>query len=95
MKSVEVNELLDIRELKERIAELLRLIKEGETIEVTSRNEVIAHFVPTSETQSVKAKAKDNQAFWAHIDQLATQIGAHWQDNMNAVDAIHDVRREL
>jgi len=95
MKSVEVNELLDIWELKERIAELLRLIKEGETIEVTSRNEVIAHFVPASETLSVKEQAKNNQAFWADIDRLATQIGARWQDDMSAVDAVCDVRREL
>ncbi len=91
MKSVEVNELLDIRELKERIAELLRLIKEGETIEVTSSNEVIARFVPASKTRV----PQDNQAFWADIDRLAAQIGEQWQDNMSAVDAVRDVRREL
>ncbi len=95
MRSVEVNELLEIRELKERIAELLRLVKEGETIEVTSRNEVIARFVPASKSEPTKAPEKDSQTFWADIDRLATQIGEHWKDDMNAVDAVRDVRREL
>lgn len=95
MKSVEVSELLEIRELKERISELLRLVEEGETIEVTSSNKVIAHLVPASQSESSESKANETQKFWANIDRLAEQIGTHWKDDMSAVDAVHDVRREL
>ena len=95
MKSVEVSELLEIRELKERISELLRLVEEGETIEVTSSNKVIARLVPPNQSEPTLPQANDTQTFWANIDQLAVQIGAHWKDNMSAVDAVRDVRREL
>ncbi len=95
MKSVEVSDLLDIRDLKERISGLLRLVEEGETIEVTSSNKVIARLVPPNQSEPTLSRAKDTQTFWASIDQLAVQIGAHWKDNMSAVDAVRDVRREL
>jgi prevent-host-death family protein len=96
MRSVEVNELLAIQELKERISELLRLVEEeGETIEVTSHNKVIARLVPASKIEPTRAQERANRSFWADIDRLAVEIGAHWKDDMSAVDAVRDVRREL
>ena len=44
---------LEAQELKEHIDELLRLIKEeGETIEVTDHDEVIAHVIPVQRSLS-------------------------------------------
>lgn len=43
----------------------------------------------------IPIQTKDTQTIWANLDQLAVQIEAHWQDDMSAVDAVRDVRREL
>jgi antitoxin (DNA-binding transcriptional repressor) of toxin-antitoxin stability system len=88
MKSLEVDELT------ERINEILRMVEEeGETIEVMKRGEVIAHLVPVrKQPQPVK---RDLKAFWAEMDRLAAEIGAHWKGDMDAVEAVRDVRRDL
>ena len=85
---------LGVRELKEHISEILRLVEEeGETIEVTRRGEVIAHLVPVRKPQQ-SAKSTDD-AVWADIDRLSAEIGAHWSPDVSAVDAVCDVRRDL
>lgn len=71
------------------------MVENGETIEVTDRHKVIARLVPANPSEPIQTQAKNTQAFWADLDQLAVQIGSHWQDNMSAVDAVRDVRREL
>jgi len=43
---------LEIRNLTEHINEVLRMIEEGETIELRDGNEVIAHLVPAAKTQA-------------------------------------------
>ena len=49
----------DTSELINYIDEVLRMVEEeGETIEITNNGEVIAHFVPVSETQSSVESAK-------------------------------------
>lgn len=85
---------LGVGEFKERIDEILRMVEEeGETIEITDQGKVIARVVPASEPeQPVKRDAK---AFLAEIDRLATEIGASWKGNMDAVEAVRDVRRDL
>jgi prevent-host-death family protein len=84
----------EIRELVEHIDEVLRMVEEeGETIEVTKHGEVIARLVPVPRPQQpVKRGLRD---FWAEMDRLAAEIGAHWPADVSAVDAVRDVRREL
>ena len=85
---------LGVRELKERISEILRMVEEeGETVEVTKRGEVIAHLVPVRKPQQ-SAELNDD-AVWTDLERLAAEISANWPSNVNAVDAMHDVRREL
>lgn len=84
----------EIRELVEHIDEVLRMVEEeGETIELTKGGEVIARLVPARRPQQpVKRDLRD---FWAEMDRLAVEIGAHWKGDMDAVEAVRDVRREL
>lgn len=94
MKKLEVRELLETHELLERINEVLRLIKEeGETIELTDRGETIARLVPTQKSSKPNKQVQD--AYWEEMEQLAAKIGASWQNNMDAVEAVRDVRRDL
>ena len=83
----------EIHELAEHINEVLRIVEEGETIELTKRGEVIARLVPARRPQQpVKRDLRD---FWAEMDRLAAEISAHWPADVSAVDAVRDVRREL
>ncbi len=85
---------LGIHELAEHINDILRLVEEeGETIEITNRGKIIARLVPVSKPQpSIKHELTP---FWEKMEQLATEIGTHWKDDVSAVEAIRDVRREL
>ncbi len=94
MKKLEVRELLQARELLKRIDEILRLIEEeGETIELTNQGKSIAKWVPTQDAQ--KPANQNQDAFWEEMDQLAARIGVSWQGDMDAVEAVRDVRRDL
>jgi prevent-host-death family protein len=85
---------LGVRELKERISEILRLVEEeGETVEVTKRGEVIAHLVPVRKPQQSAEQTED--AIWTDLERLASEISANWPSNIRAVDALRDVRRDL
>jgi len=84
---------LEVDELTKRINEILRIVEEGETIELTKRGEVVARLVPARRPQQpVKRDLKD---FWAEMDRLAVEIGARCKGDMDAVEAVRDVRREL
>ena len=85
---------LGVRELKERISEMLHLVQEkGEIIEVTNRGEVIALLVPAHKPQ--QPTEQPGGAIWTNFDRLAAEIGVRWPEGVSAVDAVRDVRREL
>ncbi|HEX6482874.1 MAG TPA: type II toxin-antitoxin system Phd/YefM family antitoxin [Ktedonobacteraceae bacterium] len=85
---------LGVGELKEHIDEILRMVEEeGETIDVTKRGKVIARVVPASEPE--KPVKRDTKAFLAELDRLAAEIGSSWKGNIDAVEAVRDVRRDL
>jgi prevent-host-death family protein len=87
---------LGVRELKERISEILRMVHEdGETVEVTNRGEVIARLVPVSKPRPQQASEQSDSSTWTELDRLANEIGNHVAKNIDAVDAVHDVRRDL
>ena len=85
---------LGVRELTERINEILKLLEAGEIIELTNDGEVIGHLTPKYRAeQTVK---QDHNTFWANIDHLAAEIGSHLpNESVDAVEIVRDVRREL
>ncbi len=85
---------LGVRELKERISEMLHLVQEkGEIIEVTNRGEVVALLVPAHKPQ--QPVEQPSGAIWTDFDRIAAEIGVRWPKDVSAVDAVRDVRREL
>jgi prevent-host-death family protein len=71
---------LGIRELTERINEILRMVEEdGETFEVTNHGEVIARLVPVIRS-SHPAPEQPSEDAWTHLDRLAGEISSHLLD---------------
>ena len=84
---------LGVGELKEHIDEILRMVEEGESIDVTKRGKVIAHLIPASEQKS-SVEEKDAAA-WAELKRIASELGPYWPENTDAVEIVRDVRRDL
>ena len=86
---------IGIRELTEHINEILRMVKEkGEPIEVVDQGEVLVRLVPADQPVQAAMVEQDNRTI-RNLQQLAEEIGKYWKDDVSAVDAIRDVRREL
>ncbi len=104
MQRIEIDKLLEVRELRERIDALLLLIKEkGETVKLIEQGEVVARMVPPKEhegdqqkrPESRKAQEQELKDFWDRIDQLANEIGTHAPEHLDAVQIVREGRREL
>lgn len=82
-----------VRELKRNASALLRRVREkGEIIDITYRGVVVARLIPVREAA---LPPDDVAALMAEMDALAAEVSAKWIGSPSAVDAVHDVRREL
>lgn len=82
-----------VRELKQETSKILRRVREeGETIEITYHGEVVARLVPVSPPEPPDEKIA---AVLADLDALSAEISAKWPEGVSALDAVHDVRRDL
>ena len=92
---IEANEQdpIEVRQLKKRFQELLHMLEEGQILELTNKDKFLIRVGQVSDEKP--SREQEIKAFWADVEQLATQIGAKWQDHMSAVDAVRDVRRDL
>ncbi len=87
MLSLEVNEFI------ERIDEMLHIVlEEGETIEITKQNEIIAHMVPVQKRRH--ADTQDDLAAWNELERISAEISEYWPQGLSAIDAVQDVRQE-
>ena len=67
---------IGIRELKQHTSEIVRRVRqEKESFVITYRGRVVARLVPVEEAGHKRAEAA---AVWGEMNQLATEIGAHW-----------------
>ena len=74
---------VNIRELKQRASELLRLVREeGRTIRITDWGKVVAHLIPVEQ----------EAAACARLDRLAAEIGARWPNGVSAAEAVAEGR---
>jgi prevent-host-death family protein len=82
-----------VRELKAHISEILRQIEEdGERVAVTNHGTVVAHLVPV---RRAPVDVEAVRAMLADLDRVAAEIGAHLPEDVDAVEMVRDVRREL
>ncbi len=45
--------------------------------------------------KSGRTAEESDTGYWTEMDQLAAEIGKHWKGDMDAVEAVRDVRRDL
>jgi prevent-host-death family protein len=82
---------LEVRELEERITEILRMVQEqGEIIEVTNRGEVVARLIPAHKMPPAEDLSEDE--IWTDLERFSAEISAHWPAGLSAVDAVRDAR---
>ena len=84
---------VEIRELKQKTSKILRRVREeGETFEITYHGEIIARLVPVSPP---KPSDEEIAAVLADLEALSAEISTKWPEGVSALDAVHDVRRDL
>jgi antitoxin (DNA-binding transcriptional repressor) of toxin-antitoxin stability system len=87
MLSLEVNKFI------ERIDEMLhRVEEEGESIEITRQNEIIARMVPVRKRR--QADTQGDLVAWNELERISAEISACWPQGLGAVDAVRDARQE-
>ena len=86
-----MRDVIEGRELKERIDEILRMLEGHETIEVIDDGKIIAHVVPVHQSQ--RPAERETSAAWKNLQRLSSELSSHWPSNISAVDAIRDVRQ--
>jgi prevent-host-death family protein len=80
---------LGIRELKARMSEIIRDVQEGETIEITNHDQVVALLVPAQrEVDQAQVKAA-----LARLDALAAEIAEHVTEPTDVAQMLSDMRR--
>ena len=83
---------IEIHDLESQIREALRQARErGEMVDILEDGAVVARLMPIP----VLLPKRSDEEVLADMERLAVEIGAHWPEGVSALDAIHDVRREL
>ena len=86
-------EEIGIRELKQRVSEILRQVREEhESFSVTYRGKVVAKLVPAMDPSADQEVAS---AIWTRMDDLSREVSAHWPTGSSASEAVSEQRREL
>lgn len=82
-----------LRELKERMSEIVRKVEEdGESVDITRRGSVVARIVPTGRRPPFDREAFDRR--WAEHRELARRISDGWPAGVTAVEAVAEGREE-
>ena len=80
-----------LRELKERMSEIVRHVEEdGEAVDITRRGAVIARIVPAQTKPPFDREAFERR--WEEHREFGRRISDGWPKGVTAVDAIRDVR---
>lgn len=80
-----------LRELKERMSEIVRQVEEdGAAVDITRRGAVVARIVPVRERPPFDREAFERR--WEEHRAFGRYISDGWPEGVTAVDAIRDVR---
>ncbi len=83
--------VISIQDLEERLREILQQVQTGESVEVVDDGRTLARVVPVPKAYS----AHDVDTFIETLDQMAAEISKHLPDQVDAVVAVREVRRDL
>jgi antitoxin (DNA-binding transcriptional repressor) of toxin-antitoxin stability system len=92
MATIGAASLIEVSQLKERLDDVLRRVEQdGEIIDVADRGRVVARMIPAS----ARVDPEQHRAIWERRRSLAEEIGKHWTDDVSAVEAVAEGRRDL
>ncbi|NPA91740.1 MAG: type II toxin-antitoxin system prevent-host-death family antitoxin [Chloroflexi bacterium] len=86
---------VSVRELKGHLSRILREVREErEEYLVTYRGRVVARISPV-EPQRRQMEEEKVQKIMRDLDRLAAEIGKKWPEEVSAVEAVREGRRDL
>ncbi len=86
---------VSVRELKAHLSRILREVREErEEYLVTYRGRVVARILPV-EPQRRQMEEEKVQKIMRDLDRLAAEIGKKWPEEVSAVEAVREGRRDL
>ena len=79
--------------MKNQLSQILQKVRdEGEVVEITYYGQKIAHLVPAT---SAPKNDDDLEAILSDLDSLAAEIGAAWEGDVSAVEAVREARGDV
>ena len=88
-----MDETIGVRELKAHASEILKCVREeGASYTVTHRGHAIARLTPI---QPRRQKYDSVEELLASFDELAEEIGRYLPPEVDAVETVREMRREL
>lgn len=88
-------EVVQLQELEQRTAEIVRRVHdEGATIDVVDQGQVIARLVPAPRKRSAEEIAQ-GLAVLDEMEKLAQEISASISGDVDAVQMVRDIRRDV
>ncbi len=86
---------LDVNDFIEHIDEmLLKIEEEGEVIEITKQNEIIARMVPVRKLRQADADIQNDLETWNELERISAEISAYWPQGVSTVDAVQEARQD-
>lgn len=67
--------------------------EEGETVEVINRGKIVARLVPANQSQQITMQ--ETNRILTNLNRIAEELAPYWTEDVDAVEAVRDVRREL
>lgn len=99
MKQIEKRDLLEPQGRDERIDALLRMVEEGESFEIVDQGKIIALFEPPQSREQANEEDDDEEndgvPAWEELKRIAKELDPYWPEDVDAVEAVRDVRRDL
>lgn len=81
---------IDVRDLDNRLAEIVQQVKNGETIQLVEAGRAIAQITPIQRAYS----EEEGRAFLAKLDRMAEEISRYLPEHVDAVEAVREIRGE-
>lgn len=82
---------LGAKDLATRSDEILRMVREGETVEIVDEGQVVARVVPPVEDE--QHDKDDGATFFAALERVAKEISSHITEPIDAVEIVREGRR--
>ncbi len=82
---------IEAEELQAKVKDILHEVENGQVIEVARHGKVIAHLVPAQD----RPLDRDANGAWSELLRLRNEISKYLPEQVDAVETVREIRREL